>query len=54
MDPLCLLTGVSTLAVALSSRLPDEDLALAAALFTQLGDALAVIAVTRAGNEKPK
>lgn len=46
-DPLALTTAVNTLAVALSARLNDEDLELAAAVFAQLGDTLATIAVQR-------
>lgn len=53
-DPLALTTAVNTLAVAVASRLSDEDLDLAAAVFVQLGDTLATIAVQRArcGPEK--
>ncbi|WP_295580396.1 DUF6774 domain-containing protein [uncultured Oscillibacter sp.] len=46
-DPLALTTAVNTLAVSLAGRLNDEDLALAAAVLTQLGDTLATIAVQR-------
>ena len=46
-DPLALTTPVNTLAVSLAGRLNDEDLALAAAVLTQLGDTLATIAVQR-------
>ena len=44
-DPLALTTAVNTLAVAIAAQLHDGDLALAAALLTQLGDTLATIAV---------
>lgn len=46
-DPLALTTAVNTLAVALSAALNDEELNLAAALVTQLGDTLATIAAQR-------
>ena len=46
-DPLALTTAVNTLAVAIASRLEDEDLSLTAAILTQLGDTLATIAVQR-------
>ena len=46
-DPLALTTAVNTLAVSIASRLSDGDLALAAAVLTQLGDTLATIAVQR-------
>ena len=46
-DPLALTTAVNTLAVSIASRLNDGDLALAAAVLTQLGDTLATIAVQR-------
>lgn len=47
-DPLALTTGVNTLAVAISQQLDDGELELAAAVFAQLGDTLATIAVQRA------
>ncbi len=47
-DPLALTTAVNTLAVAVASRLNDEDLELTAAVFVQLGDTLATIAAQRA------
>ena len=55
-DPLALTTAVNTLAVSIASRLNDADLALAAAVFTQLGDTLATIAVQRerCGPGKPE
>ena len=46
-DPLALTTAVNTLAVSITSRLNDADLALAAVVLTQLGDTLATIAVQR-------
>lgn len=46
-DPLVLTTGVNTLAVAIAQQLDDDALDLAAAVFAQLGDTLATIAVQR-------
>ncbi len=46
-DPLALTTAVNTLAVAIARQLGDEDLELAAAVLTQLGDTLATISVQR-------
>lgn len=46
-DPAALTTAVNTLAVVLAARLEDEDLTMAAALLTQLGDTLATIAAQR-------
>ena len=46
-DPAALTTAVNTLAVAIASRLEDEDLSMAAAILTQLGDTLATIAAQR-------
>ncbi len=46
-DPLALTTAVNTLAVALAESLNDDDLALYAAVLTQLGDTLSTIAVQR-------
>ena len=46
-DPLALTTAVNTLAVSIAKCLNDADLALAAAVLTQLGDTLATIAVQR-------
>ena len=46
-DPLELTTAVNTLAVAIAGQLGDEDLELAAAVLTQLGDTLATISVQR-------
>ena len=46
-DPLALTTAVNTLAVAIAGQLGDDDLELAAAVLTQLGDTLATISVQR-------
>ena len=46
-DPLALTTAVGALAVPIAGRLSDEDLELAAAVLTQLGDTLATIAAQR-------
>ena len=46
-DPLALTTAVNTLAVSIAARLDNGDLALAAAILTQLGDTLATIVVQR-------
>ena len=45
--PLALTTAVNTLATAMARCLYDSELALAAAILTQLGDTLATIAVQR-------
>lgn len=47
-NPLALTTGINTLAVTLACQLGDEELELAAAVLTQLGDTLTTIAVQRA------
>lgn len=47
MNPCELTAGITALANVLASGLPDEKLGLAAAIFTQLGDTLATIAVQR-------
>lgn len=47
MNPCQLTTGVTALANVLACRLSDDGLEIAAALFTQLGDTLAAIAVQR-------
>ncbi|MBU5626851.1 hypothetical protein KQI82_07975 [Oscillibacter sp. MSJ-2] len=54
MDGFCLTTGINTLAVTLAQTLTDDELALAAAFLTQLGDTLATIAVVRAQCEAKK
>ncbi|MDO5560776.1 MAG: hypothetical protein Q4F95_14445 [Oscillospiraceae bacterium] len=41
-------TAVSTLASVIASALDDDELALAAAVFTQLGDTLDTLSVRRA------
>ncbi|WP_409968747.1 hypothetical protein RFF05_01910 [Bengtsoniella intestinalis] len=46
-DPLALTTAVNTLAVAIAEQLDDGELDLAAAVFEQIGDTLATIAVQR-------
>lgn len=47
--------GIGALACLLAERVPDDDeLALLAAVFTQLGDSLALIAVQRAVCESRK
>ena len=45
--PLALTTAVNTLATAMARCLDDSELALAAAILTQLGDTRATIAVQR-------
>ena len=45
--PLALTTAVNTQATAMARCLDDSELALAAAILTQLGDTLATIAVQR-------
>ncbi len=47
-DPLALTTAIQTLALSIATGLGDEELSLAGALFTQLGDTLATIAAQRA------
>lgn len=47
MNPCELTTSVTAVANVLANSLPDDRLELAAALFTQLGDTLASIAVQR-------
>ena len=46
-DALAFTTAVNTLAAAMAQCLADSELALAAAVLTQLGDTLATIAVQR-------
>ena len=46
-DPLAFTTALNTLAAAIAAQLNDDDLNLAAAALTQLGDTLATIAVQR-------
>ena len=54
-DPLALTTGINTLAAALAQTLNDEELALAAAVLTQLGDTLAPSrsSGSSAGSDRP-
>ena len=47
MSPFALTTAVNTLANALADHLSDDDLTLASAMFTQLGDTLTTISVLR-------
>lgn len=47
MDPCGLTMSVTALANAIACDLSDDELAVAAALFTQLGDTLATIIVQR-------
>ena len=46
-DPLALTTAINTLAVVLAAPLSDNELAMLAAVFTQLGDTLETIAAQR-------
>lgn len=48
MQSLTVPTTISALATAIAENLSDDDLALAAAILTQLGDTLTTIAVLRA------
>lgn len=52
MTPLEFTTLINTAATALSEPLSDDEIALAAAVFTQIGDVLATIAVVRAAQAK--
>ena len=56
LDYLGYTTAVNTVAVAIADGLTDDELALYAAVFTQIGDTLATIPVLRvagnAGNEE--
>ena len=45
--PLAFTTALNTLAAAIAAQLNDDDLNLAAAALTQLGDTLATIAAQR-------
>lgn len=47
MDSLNLTASVTVLANSIACRLSDDELNLAAAYFTQLGDTLATISVSR-------
>lgn len=46
-DPLALTTAVNTLAVAIAAQLNESELALLAAVLTQLADTLETIAAQR-------
>ena len=46
-DPLALTTMVNSLAVAIAGQLNDQELVLAGAILTQLGDNLETIAAQR-------
>lgn len=46
-DPLAFTTAVNTLAAAIAAQLGDQELALTAAVLTQLGDTLETIAAQR-------
>ena len=46
-DTLALTTAVNSLAVAVASRLNDQELGLVGAILTQLGDTLETIAAQR-------
>ena len=50
MDGLELTAGISVLASLIAQNLNDEELALTAALFNQLGDTLGTIAAQRSLN----
>ena len=47
MDPNERIASITALAVLIASNLSDDELGLAAAIFTQLGDTLATIAVQK-------
>lgn len=53
-DPMALTTSINALAVAMASRLNDEDLGLTAAALVQLGDTLGTIAAQRARRPQPR
>ena len=46
-DPLAITTMVNSLAVAIAGQLNDQELGLAGAILTQLGDTLETIAAQR-------
>lgn len=46
-DPLALTTTVNSLAVAIAAQMSSEELGLAGAILTQLGDTLETIAAQR-------
>ena len=47
MEPNERIASITALAVLIASNLSDDELGLAAAIFTQLGDTLATIAVQK-------
>ena len=47
MNPCELTASITALANAIACQLSDDDLELAAAIFTQLGDTLATISIQR-------
>lgn len=51
MDPNERVVSVTALAALIASNLDDNELGLAAAIFTQLGDTLATIVVQRSLNQ---
>ena len=51
MDPNERIASITALAVLIASNLSDDELGLAAAIFTQLGDTLATIAVQKEINK---
>lgn len=50
-DPVALAAAVNVLAISIAGQLDDSQLDLAAAVFNQLGDTLATIAVQREFNQ---
>lgn len=52
-DPLALTTAINTLAVAIAAQLNDNELALLAAILTQLADTLETIGAQRECCEPP-
>ena len=52
MDPNERIVSVTALAALIASNLDDNELGLAAAIFTQLGDTLATIAIQRSLNKE--
>ena len=51
MDPNERIASITAIAALIASRLSDDELGLAAAVFTQLGDTLSTIAVQRSLNQ---
>ena len=51
MNPCELVSFVSAISCAIAAGTDDKELELLAAVFTQLGDSLATIAVSRAGEQ---